>query len=58
MRTRGRPKKEDIKKNVFIVRLSDEEVKMLEYTSNKTGETKSEVIRKGIFIKHNLAKYS
>lgn len=55
---RGRPKKDDARKNTFVVRLSDEDAKMLEYASGKTGKTKSEIIRDGIRAKYNLAKYS
>ena len=58
MATRGRPKKEEARKSTFLVRLSDEDMKMLEYASEKTGKTKAEIVRDGIRAKYNLAKYS
>lgn len=32
------------------IRLSDEDVEMLEYCANKTGKTKADIIRQGIRV--------
>jgi len=44
----GRPPSKDPKKNDTRIRMTDEDVKLLNYCSEKTGLTKAEVIRKGI----------
>lgn len=43
----GRPT-EDPKKHETRIRMSDEDIKILEICCQKTGMTKAEVIRKGI----------
>ena len=47
MQKKGRPTSEPKTLNTRI-RLSEEDVKRLEYCSEKTGLTKAEIIRKGI----------
>lgn len=47
MSKKGRPTDEPKTLNTRI-RLSEEDVKILEYCSKETGFTKSEIIRKGI----------
>jgi predicted DNA-binding protein len=44
----GRPPSEDPKKNQYRIRLTDEDLQMLEYCCEATGLSKAEVIRKGI----------
>lgn len=44
----GRPKSENPKKNDTRIRMTDDEVKMLDYCSEKLGVTKTEVVIKGI----------
>jgi predicted DNA-binding protein len=44
----GRPKSENPKKNDTRIRMSDEEVEMLNYCCQVLGLTKADVIRKGI----------
>lgn len=54
---RGRPKKEESKKERIIIRIDDEEKDMLDYLSEMTGMSKSEVVRKGMRMVYNLEKY-
>lgn len=51
----GRPT-DDPKTLNTRVRLSENDVKMLEYCSEKTGLTKSEIIRRGIELVYNKIK--
>lgn len=51
----GRPT-DDPKTLNTRVRLSENDVKMLEYCSEKTGLTKSEIIRRGIEVVYNKIK--
>ncbi|EOS77877.1 hypothetical protein C819_00492 [Lachnospiraceae bacterium 10-1] len=43
----GRPTK-DPKNNQYRIRLSDREVELLEFCCEKTGLSKSDIVRKGI----------
>ena len=43
----GRPTK-DKKNNQYRIRLSDREVELLEFCCEKTGLSKSDIVRKGI----------
>ena len=47
MSPRGRPTK-DPKNNQYRIRLSDREVELLEFCCEKTGLSKSDIVRKGI----------
>ena len=47
---RGRPPKEDSKIYQYRVRLSFEELDMLEELCCRTGKTKAEILRNGILI--------
>lgn len=51
----GRPT-DDPKTLNTRVRLSENDVRMLEYCSEKTGLTKSEIIRRGIELVYNKIK--
>lgn len=42
------PRVDDPRDNQYRIRLSDAELKMLEYCVNHTGKTKAEIIRAGI----------
>ncbi len=44
----GRPKLEDSRDNQYRVRLNDSEDEMLEYASEKTGKTKSDIFRQAL----------
>jgi predicted DNA-binding protein len=48
----GRPTS-DPKINQYRIRLSDKEIKMLEYCCEKTGLSKSDVVRRGIEKMYN-----
>lgn len=52
-RKRGRPPKDDSKIYQYRVRLSFEELDMLEELCCRTGKTKAEVLRNGILIQRN-----
>ena len=54
---RGRPKKEETKKELLIVRIDDDEKDMIEYLSEMSGMSKSEIVRKGMRMLYNLEKY-
>ena len=55
---RGRPAKNEAKKNQYRIRMTDEDASALEYLSEKLGLSKADVIRKGLKILLNLSKYS
>lgn len=44
----GRPPSDDPKQNQYRVRLTDDELKMLDFCRSKTGKSKAEIIREGI----------
>jgi predicted DNA-binding protein len=44
----GRPPSSDPKRHDTRIRMSDEDVELLEYCCKATGKTKAEVIREGI----------
>jgi predicted DNA-binding protein len=44
----ARPKSENPKHNQYRLRMTDEELEMLEQCCERTGMTKAEVIRRGI----------
>lgn len=46
---RGRPKKDDSKRNIVRVRFSDDELKMLERAADELDISKSELIRAALF---------
>ena len=50
MAGRGRPTVEDKRTNQYRVLMNDEEDKMLDYCSKKTGLPKSQIFRKGIEV--------
>lgn len=52
----GRPKIENPKKNDTRIRMTDDEVKKLNYCCEKTGMTKSDVIRHGINLVYEQVK--
>lgn len=54
----GRPRRDGSRKSTFIFRLNSEEEQMLNELSELTGESKSDIIRKGIRMSYNLEKYN
>ena len=44
----GRPPSDDPKHNQYRVRLTDDELKMLEFCQSETGKSKAAIIREGI----------
>lgn len=53
----GRPKKIfGLKDESVICRLTKEELEKMNFIEQKTGLSKSEILRKGIFMQYNLAK--
>ena len=54
----GRPRRDGSRKSTFIFRLNSEEEQMLNELSDLTGESKSDIIRKGIRMSYNLEKYN
>ena len=57
MGRRGRPKNDVIRDKQCNVRITEEALRQLEFACDMTGETKSEVIERGIFMCYNIAKY-
>lgn len=55
-RGRGRPSEDGGRYNRLNVRLSDEEIKMIDYIAEKSDETKSEMIRNAIRMRYRLEK--
>lgn len=53
---RGRPVTDGAKSNRCEVRMTDEELEQLEYMIDKTGLTKTEVVRNALKMYHNLVK--
>lgn len=53
---RGRPKKDVSKTREFKLRLTDDEVKELEYVAYSSDISKSEVVRKALKMLYNLEK--
>lgn len=51
----GRPT-DNPKRHETRIRMSDEDVEILEYCCNKTGDTKADIIRKGIRKVYNELK--
>lgn len=56
MGKRGRPKKEDLKRGQYRLRMSAEDEKMLAYICEKKGLTKAQIFREGLRMQYNLAK--
>ena len=52
----GRPKKSYSKNARITVRLTDKEIESLQYLTVKTGETMTDIIRKGLRMMWNLEK--
>lgn len=57
MKCRGRPKKDNSRCRICKARLTDEEMKMLEYLYAETGQSVSDILRAGIKMQYNLEKY-
>lgn len=58
MKKRGRPTKKDAKRRAYKVRLSDEEAKKMAFIAYKTDQNVSEILRKGIDLQYEIAKYT
>lgn len=54
----GRPRRDGSKTGRVELRISTEEEQMLNDLSELTGESKSDIIRKGIRMSYNLEKYN
>ncbi|NQO66782.1 hypothetical protein HO957_06290 [Streptococcus suis] len=52
----GRPKSENPRKNNTRIRMTDEEVAMLEYCAEHTGKTKTEILMLGLDKVYNEIK--
>lgn len=58
MRNRGRPPKADSKTDQFRVRLDAEERAMMRHLSVESGMSMSEILRRGLRIQYNMARFS
>lgn len=58
MAKRGRPATGEARKNVFTVRLTEEEREMLYYLTVRKDLTISEIFRKGVLMQYNLTKFT
>lgn len=56
---RGRPKKpyKDSKHNLFKIRMTDEELDILNNLSVETGKPKSEIVIEALKLYNNIAEY-
>lgn len=54
MNKRGRPCNKDSRDNQYRLRMSDEEVEMLNDLSAKMHKTKAEILREALKMYHNL----
>lgn len=54
---RGRPRKDSGKKSRLDLRVSEDDLKKLEYASSVLGMSKSDVIRNAIDVSYQMAKY-
>lgn len=50
----GRPKKETCKDNRFEVRLSDEDLEVMDEICDRTGKNRSDVMRTALLVYQNL----
>lgn len=57
MKKRGRPVVGSAKTHQYRLRLSADDVHMLEFIHNKTGKNKAEILRNGIRMQYNLAQF-
>lgn len=55
---RGRPAKENAKRDGYRLRLDEETRQELNFLSEKYGISIAEILRKGVQIQYNLAKNS
>lgn len=53
---RGRPKKPNSKRNDTRLRMTDEQLEMLNYCCEKTGRTKTDVMMLGLEMVYNELK--
>ena len=53
---RGRPRKEEARRGQYRLRTNEEEEKMLDYIHENTGETKADILRRGLKTLYNLEK--
>ena len=54
MRKRGRPLKENARKVRLDVRLSEEDMEIIDEIMEKTGKTKSDIIRTSLYVYQSL----
>lgn len=54
---RGRPRKKDARKGGYRLRLNQNEEKMLAFIMCQTRKTKADILRDGLKMQYNLAKY-
>lgn len=57
MKKRGRPLKEGSKHNQYRLRMTDKDLEMLEYMSEKKGLSKADIIRNSLQMYYSLLKY-
>lgn len=53
---KGRPVKENSKKERCFIRLSEDDIKMLNFVAATTGKSKSEIFRDGLRTTYNLER--
>lgn len=58
MKNRGRPRKENSKTDQFRVRLDAEDRAMMEHLSVESGMSMSEILRRGLRIQYDMARFS
>lgn len=58
LKKRGRPRVSKPKNETYLLRLSEEDMLMLDYICEKEFLTRAEVLRRGIRMQYNLKKYA
>ena len=56
LKKRGRPKSENVAEYRFEIRLTKEDKEKLDYIRSVTGKSRTDILRKGLELTHNIAK--
>ena len=57
IKKRGRPPKEKSRNCCYKIRMTEDEMAVLDNISRKTGKNKSDILREGLQMQHNLFKF-
>lgn len=57
IKKRGRPPEEKSRNRSCKIRMSEEEMTILDDISRKTGKNRSDILREGLMMQYNLSKF-